>query len=135
VDEVVYRALIGLPADRVDIDLAEDLPMIDTDRGLMERVVANIVGNAVTHSPVDQPVRLLAGQIPGAKPPTLQIRISDRGPGVPLDDRDAMFAPFQRLGDSAAGAGVGLGLAVARGLAEAVDASIEVDDTPGGGLT
>jgi two-component system sensor histidine kinase KdpD len=135
VDEVVYRALIGLPAHRVDIDLAEDLPLIDTDRGLLERVVANIVGNAVTHSPPDQPIRLLAGEIPGSNPPRLQIRIADHGPGVPTDDRDAMFAPFQRLGDAPAGAGIGLGLAVARGLAEAVDASIDVDDTPGGGLT
>lgn len=135
VDEVVYRALIGLPTDRIDIDLAEDLPMINTDRGLLERVVANIVGNAVIHSPSDQPIRLVAGEIPGANPPSLQIRIADHGPGVPTDDRDAMFTPFQRLGDSPAGAGVGLGLAVARGLAEAVDASIDVDDTPGGGLT
>jgi len=65
----------------------------------------------------------------------VQIRIADSGPGVPEDDREAMFAPFQRLGDVPQGSGVGLGLAVARGLAEAVDATIEVEDTPGGGLT
>ncbi len=135
VDEVVYRALFGLPTDRLAIDLAEDLPMIDTDRGLLERVVANIVANAITHSPSDRPVRLLAGEVPGSDPRTLQIRVVDHGDGVPTADRDTMFAPFQRLGDSPAGAGIGLGLAVARGLAEAVDASIEVDDTPGGGLT
>jgi two-component system sensor histidine kinase KdpD len=65
----------------------------------------------------------------------VQIRIVDHGPGVPLLDRDLMFAPFQRLGDIPGRSGVGLGLAVARGLAEAIGASIEVDDTPGGGLT
>jgi len=65
----------------------------------------------------------------------VQIRIVDHGPGVPLVDRDLMFAPFQRLGDIPGRSGVGLGLAVARGLAEAVGATVEVDDTPGGGLT
>ena len=65
----------------------------------------------------------------------MQIRVVDHGPGVAESNREAMFAPFQRLGDAPAGSGIGLGLAVARGLAQAVDASIEVDDTPGGGLT
>ena len=65
----------------------------------------------------------------------MQIRIIDHGPGVPVADRDLMFAPFQRLGDIPGRSGVGLGLAVARGLAEAVGAAVEVDDTPGGGLT
>ncbi len=131
-DEVVYRALVGLPAGRVDVDIADDLPLVDTDRGLLERVVANVVSNAVGHSPADVPVRILAGEIPGR---AMQIRVVDHGPGVPQTDREKMFAPFQRLGDAPAGSGIGLGLAVARGLAQALDATIEVDDTPGGGLT
>ena len=135
VDEVVYRALIGLPTRRVDVDIADDLPLIDTDRGLLERVVANIVANAVQHSPPGATVQLLAGEISAADRRTLQIRIVDHGAGVAAADRDAMFAPFQRLGDAPSGSGVGLGLAVARGLAEAVDAAIDVEDTPGGGLT
>jgi two-component system sensor histidine kinase KdpD len=80
-------------------------------------------------------VRLLAGEVADEQGRHVQIRVVDHGPGVPEDDREAMFAPFQRLGDIPQGAGVGLGLAVARGLAEAVDATIEVEDTPGGGLT
>jgi len=135
VDEVVYRALIGLPQDRIDVDIADDLPLVDTDRGLLERVVANIIGNAVKHSPAAVPVRILAGEVSGGPRPAIQIRVIDRGAGVAAADREAMFAPFQRLGDAPEGAGVGLGLAVARGLAEAVDAAIEVEDTPGGGLT
>ncbi len=131
-DEVVYRALIGLPASRVEVDIAEDLPLVDTDRGLLERVVANIASNAIGHSPAGTPVRILAGEIPGR---LMQIRVVDHGPGVAQADRETMFAPFQRLGDAPAGSGIGLGLAVARGLAEALDATIEVDDTPGGGLT
>ena len=135
VDEVVYRALIGLPSSRVDVDIPDDLPLVDTDRGLLERVVANILSNAVQHSPTDVPVQLLAGEVRATERSTLQIRVVDHGSGVDIADRATMFAPFQRLGDAPGGSGVGLGLAVARGLAEAVDATIEVEDTPGGGLT
>ena len=80
-------------------------------------------------------MRLLAGQITDEQGSRVQIRVVDSGPGVAEVDREAMFAPFQRLGDVPRGSGVGLGLAVARGLAEAVEATIEVEDTPGGGLT
>ncbi len=135
VDEVMHKALIGIPGDRVRDCIPDDLPLIDTDAGLLERVIANIVFNAVRYSPAEKQVRLLAGEISDEHGRRVQIRIVDHGPGVPADQRDMMFAPFQRLGDVPKGAGVGLGLAVARGLADAVGARIEVDDTPGGGLT
>ena len=135
VDEVVHRALIGIPGDRVRDSIPDDLPLIDTDAGLLERVIANITANAVRYSPDDRHVRLLAGEVTDERGHRVQLRIVDHGPGVPLPDRDMMFAPFQRLGDIPGRNGVGLGLAVARGLAEAVGASVEVDDTPGGGLT
>ncbi len=135
VEEVVHRALIGLPNERIQDDIPDDLPLIDTDAGLLERVLANITANAVRYAPGDTRVRLLAGEISDEQGRRVQIRVVDHGPGVPADERDVMFAPFQRLGDVPQGTGVGLGLAVARGLAEAVDARIEVDDTPGGGLT
>ena len=120
-----------LDASVVD-ETDESLPLISTDAGLLERAVANLVENAVQHSPAGVPVRLCAAVVPED---TLQLRIIDQGPGVAADDRARMFLPFQRLGDVPAGSGVGLGLAVARGLAEAVGATIEVEDTPGGGLT
>jgi two-component system sensor histidine kinase KdpD len=66
---------------------------------------------------------------------TVELRVVDRGPGVPDDFKARMFESFQRLGDSPAGEGVGLGLAVARGFVEAVGGSLMADDTPGGGLT
>jgi two-component system sensor histidine kinase KdpD len=135
VDEVVHRALIGLPGDRIQDDIPDDLPLIDTDAGLLERVIANISANAVRYSPDGSRVRLLAGVIADEQGRRVQIRVVDHGPGVPAGERGVMFAPFQRLGDVPQGSGVGLGLAVARGLAEAVGAGIEVDDTPGGGLT
>jgi two-component system sensor histidine kinase KdpD len=131
-DEVLQQALRGVPDD-ADLDETEEtLPLVLTDAGLLERAVANLVENAVRHSPHLTPVRLCAAVVPGR---TLQLRIVDRGPGVADVDRTRMFMPFQRLGDAPAGAGVGLGLAVARGLSEAVGATLEVEDTPGGGLT
>jgi len=135
VDEVVHRALIGIPGDRVRDTIPDDLPLIDTDAGLLERVIANLTFNAVRYTPAGTNVRLLAGEVTDERGRHVQIRIVDHGPGVPIAKRDTMFAPFQRLGDVPGRSGVGLGLAVARGLADAVDATIEVDDTPGGGLT
>jgi len=135
VDEVVHRALIGIPGDRVRDTIPDDLPLIDTDAGLLERVIANLTFNAVRYTPAGTNVRLLAGEVTDERGRHVQIRIVDHGPGVPIAKRDTMFAPFQRLGDVPGRSRVGLSLAVASGLADAVDATIEVDDTPGGGLT
>jgi two-component system sensor histidine kinase KdpD len=63
------------------------------------------------------------------------VRIADSGPGVPDQDRDRLFAPFQRFGDVPQQDGVGLGLAVALGLTEAMSGTIATEETPGGGLT
>ena len=103
--------------------------MVRTDAGLLERVVANLVGNAVRVSH-GLPVRVLAHVLPES----VEIMVVDRGPGVPPDQRERMFEPFQRLDDTSPG-GLGLGLAVARGLTEAIGGSISAEDTPGGGLT
>jgi two-component system sensor histidine kinase KdpD len=65
----------------------------------------------------------------------VDLRVVDRGPGIPPDERDRMFQPFQRLGDQSNDSGTGLGLAVARGFIDAMGGDITVEDTPGGGLT
>jgi two-component system, OmpR family, sensor histidine kinase KdpD len=93
-------------------------------------VVANVVGNALQHRPAETTVRVEAAAHKGRA----VIRIVDRGPGVPVDERGRVFDAFQRLGDSGA-EGVGLGLAVARGFMVAMDGDLTIDDTPGGGLT
>jgi two-component system sensor histidine kinase KdpD len=65
----------------------------------------------------------------------VDVRVVDRGPGIPEGQREQLFMPFQRLGDSGTDGGVGLGLAVAKGFVEAMGGELEVEDTPGGGLT
>ncbi|GLX21400.1 sensor histidine kinase [Streptomyces lavendulae subsp. lavendulae] len=130
-DEVVPMALGGVPEDSVLLDVPETLPMVAVDPGLLERSVANVVENAVKYSPAGERV-LVAASFLGDR---VEVRVVDRGPGVPDEAKDRIFAPFQRHGDAPRGAGVGLGLAVARGFAEAMDGTLAAEDTPGGGLT
>ncbi|EGJ74258.1 putative two-component system sensor kinase [Streptomyces sp. Tu6071] len=131
-DEVVPMALGGLPPDAlVDLDVPETLPMVAVDAGLLERAVGNVVENAVKYSPSRTPV-LVAASTLGER---VELRVVDRGPGVPDEAKDRIFEPFQRHGDAPRGSGVGLGLAVARGFTEALGGTLSAEDTPGGGLT
>ncbi|WOX21624.1 sensor histidine kinase KdpD [Streptomyces solicathayae] len=130
-DEVVPMALGGVPDGSAELDVPETLPMVQVDKGLLERAVANIVENAVKYSPDGIPVMVAASAL-GDR---VELRVVDRGPGVPDESKDGIFEPFQRFGDAPRGAGVGLGLAVARGFVEAMGGTITAEDTPGGGLT
>jgi two-component system sensor histidine kinase KdpD len=132
-DEVVPRAAAELPdrSTRVVIDVPETLPRVRADASLLERAIANVLENALQWSPPDQPVRVEGGAFGS----TVDLRVVDQGPGVASGQRDTMFRPFQRLGDTSNGSGVGLGLAVARGFVEAMGGTMTVEDTPGGGLT
>jgi two-component system sensor histidine kinase KdpD len=132
IDEIVGRALVSLGerAVAVEADIPEDLPRMEVDPALLERAVANVIDNAIEWTPDTEVVRVVAGALRDA----VILRVIDRGPGILPGDREKVFQPFQRLGDSAPG-GVGLGLAVARGFTEAVGGTLQVDDTPGGGTT
>lgn len=136
-EEVVSAALgnLGLSGGDVTVDVDPTLPLVDIDGALLERALANVVANAVAVQPSGVPVRIDAAQISTAGANWLLLRVVDRGPGIPADDRPAATAPFQRLGDRSSQAGVGLGLAIAAGFSRAIGAELEFDDTPGGGLT
>jgi K+-sensing histidine kinase KdpD len=125
-DEVVSAAVLHIPD--VTVQVPDDLPLTYADPGLLERVVANLVTNARRAGP---PV-LVAGTQVGH---LLQLQVIDHGPGVPDADKERMFTPFQRLHDHTTDAGLGLGLAIARGFTEAMGGSITASDTPAGGLT
>ena len=130
IDEVAPVALRGLDdADQLLIVVPDDLPLVRADPGLLERVLANLFSNALRHSPPDQRP-LLRAREDGDR---VVIDIIDHGRGVPAGLKERIFEPFARLDDRSPG--VGLGLAVAKGFAEAMGGTIVAVDTPGGGLT
>ncbi|WP_425552717.1 DUF4118 domain-containing protein [Kribbella alba] len=132
-DEIMPAVLaeVGDDSGKVKVDMPHTLPLVEADPDLLERVIANLLANAIRYSPASRPPLLIGSALGDV----VEIRIVDRGPGIPAADRDRVFAPFQRLGDTDNTVGVGLGLALARGLAEAMHGTLQPEDTPGGGLT
>ncbi len=135
IDEVAPMALRGLDGGGLDMDVPEGLPLVLTDPGLLERVLANLFANALAYSPAGLRPLLRAGRAGDG----ILLEIVDRGRGVPDELKSRMFEPFQRLDgrsdDASAGTGVGLGLAVVKGFLDAMGGSVQPADTPGGGLT
>jgi two-component system, OmpR family, sensor histidine kinase KdpD len=107
------------------------LPDVMADPAITERVIGNLLSNALRYaSPASPP--LLTARACGDR---VELRVVDHGPGIPEADRKRVFLPFCRLGDADSRTGVGLGLVVSRGLAEAMGGTVEPEETPGGGLT
>jgi two-component system sensor histidine kinase KdpD len=135
VDELVLAAVTSLgeraQESHLHIDVDEELPSVLTDPSLVERAIANVVDNALAWSPPDQPVLITASADEGS----VHVQVIDHGPGISHLEREQVFLPFQRRGDRSNGPGVGLGLAVARGLLGAVGGQVAVTDTDGGGTT
>ncbi|WP_371781466.1 ATP-binding protein [Streptosporangium subroseum] len=133
VEEIVPRAIddLGHLAERIEGNISVELPEIIADPALLERILVNLMSNAIRYSPAGQKV-LVTGSWHGDH---VEIRVIDRGPGIPPEAHDRVFMPFQRLGDRDNHTGVGLGLALSRGLAEAMGGTLTPEETPGGGLT
>jgi two-component system sensor histidine kinase KdpD len=133
VADVVSAAVtsLGPAGSGVIIRVPEETPEVQADPALLERAIANLVQNAVRHSPSDTAPQITASAYGDA----VEIRVVDSGPGVPEDDWEQIFQPFQRLGDRDNTSGVGLGLALSRGLIEAMAGTLSPEETPGGGLT
>ncbi|MET0423093.1 MAG: DUF4118 domain-containing protein [Actinoplanes sp.] len=132
-EDMVPRALdeLGPAGHAVRVRLPEDLPAVRADPGLLDRVLVNVVGNALRFSPADRPPEITGGFRDGL----VELHVVDHGPGIPAADWDRVFRPFQRLGDRDNHNGVGLGLALSRGLAEAMGGTLRPAATDGGGLT
>jgi two-component system sensor histidine kinase KdpD len=118
-------------ASRTQWTIDPDARQAVADAGLLDRVLANIVENALRYQPSEAPVDVTASRVANR----VEIRIIDNGPGVAADHLERIFQPFQQQGDVNSADGVGLGLAVARGLAEAMGGEVTAENTPGGGLT
>ncbi|XHM93817.1 ATP-binding protein [Peterkaempfera sp. SMS 1(5)a] len=131
--EELPRALDSLttPAAAVTTSGIETVPAVLADPPLLERILANVIANAQRHTPAGGTVSVTASTLADR----VEIRVIDRGPGVPVEHRDRVFQPFQRLGDTDNTTGLGLGLALSRGLAEAMGGTLDIEDTPGGGAT
>jgi two-component system sensor histidine kinase KdpD len=137
--EAIDAALRGLPEGAVAVALPANLPPVEADRGLLERVIANILENAIKHAPGSGvAVTTTADGLGGVTPeghPCGELRIVDHGPGVPERKVLDMFRPFQRADDLPHASGLGLGLAVAQGFVQAMRGTLTAEGTPGGGLT
>ena len=131
-DEIASAAALEVPeaAGRLEFDVPEDLPMVRADPGLLQRVFANVLDNAVQHGGGEESITISAK----AGADNAKVEIVDHGPGVPESARAGLFEPFQRAGDHNQ-QGLGLGLSVARGFVEGMGGAMVADSTPGGGMT
>jgi two-component system sensor histidine kinase KdpD len=138
-NDVVGEALRGNSSERLRVLLPDNMPPVDADPGMLERVIANLVENALKYAPDSDVV--IAGAVGGAGSarigdvPASELSIVDHGSGIAPDKVLAMFRPFQRADDTTPGTGIGLGLAVAKGFTEAMGGVLLAEPTPGGGLT
>jgi two-component system sensor histidine kinase KdpD len=138
IDEVAPMALRGLDGgSELQMTVPDGLPLVLTDPGLLERVLANLFANALAYSAAARLPELRASCPDGG--PRVLLEIIDYGRGVPDEFKQQIFEPFQRLdaraADPSGGAGVGLGLAVVKGFLDTLGGSVQAVDTPGGGLT
>ncbi|VXB48131.1 Sensor protein KdpD [Microbacterium sp. 8M] len=129
----VVSALDELSLGPAEVELALDpaLPPLRADPVLLQRVLVNLLTNAVRHSPEGERVIVSTSRLGDRA----EIRVADRGEGIPEDQRESAFLPFQRHGDTDNTTGLGLGLALSRGFAEGMGGTLTAEDTPGGGLT
>ena len=106
----------------ITVEVDDTTPPVLADPGLLERVVANLAANALTHGRA----RSVAARV-AVRGDQVDLRIIDHGPGLPQQRAESLFVPFQRLGDRDTSSGVGLGLAVARGFTEAMGGTLRAE--------
>lgn len=138
IEEVIAAAIRNISADvsLVDVRLAPELPDIDADPALLERVIANLLSNAIFWSQQHAPYGNLRIEVTASvSDDVVYMSIADHGPGIPADKRENVLQPFHRLTDSSTSGGLGLGLAIVDRLVAAMHGRLELRETPNGGLT
>jgi two-component system sensor histidine kinase KdpD len=128
VDAVVHRQRRLVATSPLELTVAEGLSIVRGDRALLEQVVVNLLDNAVRHGGTGTPVRICTA----SDEREVLLEVSDVGPGVPVEDRRAIFEAFRHGGH---GRSTGVGLAICRAIVEAHAGTVSVGDAPGGGAT
>jgi two-component system sensor histidine kinase KdpD len=134
--EDLLSSVLGRLRDRlagreIRVQIREGIPPGAFDVVQMDQVLTNLVENAVRYSPPGTPITIAATQWQH----DLEVRVSDRGPGIPLEERVQVFEEFYRRDVDGRKGGTGLGLAIARAVVLAHGGTMWVEETPGGGAT
>jgi two-component system, OmpR family, sensor histidine kinase KdpD len=133
IEDLVVQALaeLGAAGEKVEVSLPEESPHVSVDAHQIERVLGNLIENALKYSPAGDPVHVRVS----ATAAEASVRVVDHGPGVAAPDRERIFEPFQRGGGRGGARGAGLGLAIARGFAEANRGRVSIESREGQGAT
>jgi two-component system sensor histidine kinase KdpD len=117
VDDLLVQSLaeIGPSAERVEVALPQESPLVRVDSRQAERALVNLIENALKYSPESEPVRVQVATAPAE----VLVRVVDHGPGIAPSEIERIFEAFHRGSRSGTSQGAGLGLAIARGFAEA----------------
>jgi len=134
-DRVVTRLRPRLAAHPITCSVDEDLPLVELDAVQMEQVLTNLIENAGKYSPAGSPIIVGAHlRVQDDLSRRLRLTVQDRGPGIPLAERDRIFDKFYRLSGTPKGvSGTGMGLAIVKGLVEAHGGRVWVESAPGTG--
>ncbi len=132
-EEVVGGALAGLSTRManhpVNVNLPQNLPLVQIDGLLIERVFANLLENAVKYTPTGTPINISAATGPNE----LVVTVSDQGHGIPFGEEKRIFEKFHRVASEGNQGGAGLGLTICRSIVEAHGGRIWADNLPAGG--
>ena len=134
VEELVGSAITRVSGDlgdrSVQTEVPADLPLVSVDGLLLEQVLVNLLENAARYTPAGSPIEVTARKAGGS----IELRVADHGPGLPAGTEEKVFEKFFRGTARPDGRrGVGLGLAISRGIVEAHDGRIIARNRPGGG--
>jgi two-component system, OmpR family, sensor histidine kinase KdpD len=131
VGAVLQRLRPAFDGRAVEVSIRDDLPEVVVDVVQVDQVLTNLVENAVRFSPPDAPIRIAASRWQSS----VEVRVADRGPGIPEPERDRVFESFYRRDRGPGRGGSGLGLAISRAIVAAHRGKMRIEETPGGGTT
>jgi two-component system, OmpR family, sensor histidine kinase KdpD len=108
-----------------------DLPLVSIDPIQIDQVLTNLLDNATRFAPPESEIRISANEWAGQ----VEVRVTDEGPGIPLEDRERVFEPFYKQDAGLGRGGTGLGLAIARAVVQGHGGRIRIEGTPAGGTS